>query len=60
MKMTKTPKEYLSWHPDYRDILNKPRAIFSKTELEERVKVAVQHPDFSIKWKGVCYCLDHG
>ena len=46
MKMAKTPEEYLSWHPDYRDILNKLRAIFSKTELEE-----------TMKWGILAYCL---
>lgn len=51
MKMAKSPEEYISWHPEYKDLLLKLRAIVSQTELEEKMKWGI--PTYCLKNKNV-------
>ena len=49
--MAKTPEVYLSWYPQYSELLNMLRSIVSKTELEEKMKWGI--PTYCLKNKNV-------
>ncbi|WP_462250064.1 YdeI/OmpD-associated family protein [Ekhidna sp.] len=51
MKMAKSPEEYLSWYPEYNDLLRKLRSVLNKTELIEKMKWGI--PTYCLKNKNV-------
>ncbi len=51
MKMAKSPEEYLSWYPEYNDLLSKLRSVLNKTELVEKMKWGI--PTYCLKNKNV-------
>lgn len=51
MKMAKTPEKYLSWYPEYKNLLSKLRSILSSTELTETMKWGI--PTYCLKNKNV-------
>ena len=49
--MAKSPEEYLSWYPEYNDLLSKLRSVLNKTELVEKMKWGI--PTYCLKNKNV-------
>ena len=51
MQMAKTPEEYFSWHPTYKNLLERLRKLLLSTELEEKMKWGI--PTYCLKNKNV-------